>query len=150
MEEESKSRSRNKVASRDQSMILFHEVTVIWRKLENGPLRKAFNRRASFTCQRTETRGLVPDIPRCLCDGRMGRQCCCRCQIIAHRTAMLEHPHWRPDRFLPVTENRELRRVEILLFPLLPSASPSLHPPIGKWKKYLSKSKYYMFVHSVV
>lgn len=59
----SKSSSRNKVASRDQSMILFHEVTVIWRKLETGPLRKALNRRTSFTCWRTETRVLVPDIP---------------------------------------------------------------------------------------
>lgn len=59
----SKSSSRNKAASRDQSVILFHEVTATRRKLGNGPLRKALNRRTSFTCQRTETRGPVPDAP---------------------------------------------------------------------------------------
>lgn len=30
-----------------RGIILFHEVTVIWRKLENGSLRKAFNKRMS-------------------------------------------------------------------------------------------------------
>lgn len=69
-------------------MILFYEVITIWRKLENGPLRKARGRINTFTRQRTETRlgaGHAPGAcAGCVMEGwRDGAAADARLQLIA-------------------------------------------------------------------